>query len=238
MKIELDVHTHTLASGHAYGTITEMAQAAADKGLKLLGITEHASGIPGTCDDIYFMNLKVVPRQIAGIEVMLGVEVNILDYNGNLSMDEKLMNGLDLRIAGIHEFCYHFGTARENTNAIVNAIKNPYIDIISHPDDGNCQLIYEEVVEAAKKYHTLLEVNNNALRSIGSRKNVTENAITYLNLCKEYEVPVILSSDAHYMTDIANLDHVTPVIEQVDFPDELIMNYSVDRFKSFIQYKR
>lgn len=52
MKIELDMHTHTLASGHAYSTIQEMARAGAEKGLKLLGITEHTSGIPGTCDPI------------------------------------------------------------------------------------------------------------------------------------------------------------------------------------------
>lgn len=39
MKIELDVHTHTVASGHAFSSLQEMAQAAAGKGLKLLGIT-------------------------------------------------------------------------------------------------------------------------------------------------------------------------------------------------------
>lgn len=64
---ELDVHTHTLASGHAYGTIREIAQAASEKGLKLLGITEHAKGIPGTCDDIYFQNLRVVPRSMYAV---------------------------------------------------------------------------------------------------------------------------------------------------------------------------
>ena len=42
MKIELDVHTHTVASGHAFSSLQEMAQAAAGKGLKLLGITEHS----------------------------------------------------------------------------------------------------------------------------------------------------------------------------------------------------
>lgn len=42
MRIELDTHTHTLASGHAYNTINEMIQAAADRNLKLLAITEHA----------------------------------------------------------------------------------------------------------------------------------------------------------------------------------------------------
>ena len=70
MKIELDMHTHTLASGHAYSTIQEMARAGAEKGLKLLCITEHTPGIPGTCDPIYFRNLHVVPRQMYGIELM------------------------------------------------------------------------------------------------------------------------------------------------------------------------
>lgn len=46
MNIELDVHTHTVASGHAFSTLQEMAQAAADKGLKLLGITEHSPAFP------------------------------------------------------------------------------------------------------------------------------------------------------------------------------------------------
>ena len=84
MKIELDVHTHTVASGHAFSSLQEMAQAAAGKGLKLLGITEHSPGIPGTCDPIYFRNLHVVPRQMYGIELLLGAEINILDSEGNL----------------------------------------------------------------------------------------------------------------------------------------------------------
>ena len=48
-NFEADLHTHTIASGHAYNTIREMARAAADKGLKALGITEHAPKLPGTC---------------------------------------------------------------------------------------------------------------------------------------------------------------------------------------------
>lgn len=61
MKILLDVHTHTAASGHAFSTLQEMVRTAADKGLQILGITEHTGGIPGTCSPIYFRNLPVVP---------------------------------------------------------------------------------------------------------------------------------------------------------------------------------
>lgn len=231
--LELDVHTHTIASGHAYGTITEMAEAASKKGLKILGITEHTGGIPGTCADIYFSNMRVVPREMFEIELMLGAEINIIDYDGTLDLRDKYMKHLDIRIAGIHSFCYEFGSLEENTRAVVNAIKNPFVDIISHPDDGSCPLNYKEVVQAAKEYHTLLELNNNSQRM--TRKNVRENAVTYLNLCKEYQVPILVSSDAHYMNDIANMDHVSPILDQVDFPEELIINYSAEKFKEFIR---
>ena len=70
MEFTLDLHTHTVASGHAYSTVQEMAKAAADKGLKLLGITEHAQGIPGTCDEIYFHNMRIIPRKMYGIDLM------------------------------------------------------------------------------------------------------------------------------------------------------------------------
>ena len=105
MKIELDVHTHTIASGHAFSTLQEMAQAAADKGLKVLGITEHSPGVPGTCHPIYFRNLHVVPRRMYGVELLLGAEINILDGKGNLELDEDYMKMLDIRIEGILSLC-------------------------------------------------------------------------------------------------------------------------------------
>ena len=72
MNYVLDVHTHTIASGHAYNTMREMAKAAADKGLELLGITEHAMAMPGTCHEYYLQNLKMVEREMYGTELLLG----------------------------------------------------------------------------------------------------------------------------------------------------------------------
>ena len=66
---KLDVHTHTIVSGHAYSTMQEMAQEAANRGIELLGITEHAPGIPGTCDPIYFRNLHTYIRQCGGYQL-------------------------------------------------------------------------------------------------------------------------------------------------------------------------
>ena len=184
MNIELDVHTHTLASGHAFSTLQEMARTAADKGLKLLGITEHTPGIPGTCNLIYFRNLHVIPRHMYGIDLLLGAEINILDTHGHIDLDEFHLNKLDLRIAGIHSLCYEPGTREENTHGLVEVIRNPFIHIISHPGDGTAQLDFEPLVLAAKEHHTLLEINNSSLKPIRHKEEARGNNLEILRLCK------------------------------------------------------
>ena len=234
MKIELDVHTHTIASGHAFSTLQEMAQAAAGKGLKLLGITEHSPGVPGSCNPIYFRNLHVVPRQMYGIELLLGAEINILDGEGNLDMDENCMRMLDIRIAGIHSLCYSYGTVDENTHGMGKAVSNPFIHIISHPGDGTAELNFEPIVLAAKEHHTLLEINNSSLKPTRNKPNARENNLSILRLCKRYEVPVILGSDAHISFDIARYDYLYDLLQLTEFPESLIMNRDVKSFKEYL----
>lgn len=235
MKIELDMHTHTLASGHAFSTLQEMARAGADKGLKLLGITEHTSGIPGSCDPIYFRNLHVVPRQMYGIELMLGAEINILDSKGNIDADEELMKRLDLRIAGIHSLCFEPGTMEENTEGMIRVVRHPYIQIISHPCDGTAQLDFEPIVLAAKECRTLLEINNSSLKPTRNKVDARVNNLTLLRLCKQYEVPVILGSDAHISFDIANYQYLYDLLQETEFPEVLIVNRSVELFKNYLK---
>jgi putative hydrolase len=235
MKIELDMHTHTLASGHAYSTIQEMARAGAEKGLKLLGITEHTSGIPGTCDPIYFRNLHVVPREMYGVDLMLGAEINILDAKGNMDADEALMKRLDIRIAGIHLLCYEHGTKEENTFGMIQAIRHPYIQIISHPGDGTAELDFEPIVQASKECGTLLEINNSSLKPARGKQDARVNNLEILRLCKQYEVPVILGSDAHISFDIANYQYVYELLHETEFPEALIVNRSVEVFSNYLK---
>ena len=235
MKTLLDVHTHSVASGHAYSTIQEMAQAAAEKGLQLLGITEHSPGIPGTCDPIYFRNLHVVPRYMYGVELLLGAELNIIDYKGTIDLEEFYFPMLDIRIAGIHSLCYTPGSIEENTSAVIGAIRNPAIDIISHPGDGTALLDFEPIVLASKEYHTLLEINNSSLNPGRNKVHARDNNLTILRLCKQYEVPVILGSDAHISFDVARHEHIYELLQETEFPEALIMNDKVETFKLRLQ---
>lgn len=234
MEIKLDVHTHTIASGHAFSTLQEMAQAAADKKLQILGITEHAPGIPGTCAPIYFRNLHVVPRRMYGVELLLGAELNILDYQGTVDLGEAYFPMLDIKIAGIHSLCYTPGTPDENTSAMIGAIRNPHVNIISHPGDGTALLHFEPIVQAAKTYHTLLEINNSSLNPVRKKEKARANNLQILSLCKQYEVPVILGSDAHISFDIARYDHIYELLQLTEFAEALIVNDKTDWFRTFL----
>ena len=233
--IKLDVHTHTVASGHAYSTIQEMAREAADRHLQILGITEHAPGIPGTCDPIYFRNLHVVPRQMYGVRLLLGAELNILDTTGRIDLDEFYYRMLDIRIAGIHALCWQGGTQQENTQAMINAIRNPWTQIISHPGDGTADLLFEPIVLAAKEHHTLLEINNSSLNPVRQKTVAVANNLEILRLCKQYEVPVILGSDAHVSVSIADYGFIYPLLQQTEFPEALIVNDKPEMFAEYIR---
>lgn len=236
MRDILDVHTHTLASGHAYNTMWEMARAAREKGLELLGITEHAPQMPGSCHEFHFANLIVAPRRIEGITVLHGVELNVMDFDGTVDLPDSILCQMDIVIASLHPPCLEAGTVEENTRACLRVMENPYVNIIGHPDDGRYPLDYEALVTAARERGVLLEINNNSLNPNGFRKDTAGNDRRMLRLCKEKGVPVILGSDAHVMTDIGRHERAIELLKEIDFPEELVVNRSVEEFMKYVNY--
>lgn len=235
MNFVLDTHTHTVASGHAYSTLTEMIVSAKQKHLELLSITEHGVQMPGTCHNYYFHNYRVIRRNIDGLTLLMGCEANIIDYNGQIDMEGQDIDCLDLVIASLHLPCLKPGTMEQNTNAFIGAMKNPRVSIIGHPDDGRYPVDYLRLVKAAKEHHVLLELNNGSLNPAGFRINAKVNDITMLNLCKQYNVSISLGSDAHIADDICNFCYAQEVLKETNFPEKLIVNNSVEKFKKFIK---
>lgn len=234
MRDVLDVHTHTIASGHAYNTMMEMIREAQVKGLEVYGITEHAPKMPGSCHDFYFHNLKVVERRHGDLELLLGVELNILDDRGTVDLAEPYLGSMDVTIASLHTPCITPGSRQYNTECLIQAMKNPHINIIGHPDDGRYPLDYEAVVQAAGDTHTLLEINNNSLSPKSFRQNTRENSLELLKFCKQYQVSVIMGSDAHYYRDILNHEFSLSVLKEADFPEELVVNTDKTKLRGYI----
>jgi putative hydrolase len=239
LPIQFDIHTHSIASGHgSKDTITDMVKMAYERGLQLLAITEHGPATVGSCKTSYFQNLRFAPKQRCGISMLYGCEVNILDDKGTLDMEEKLLKDLDLNIASLHIQNIKPRSIEENTNAVLSAIRNPYIHIIGHPDDTKYKLDYECIVQEAMKYQVLLELNNGSLRKEGYRGDTKVNDAIYLNLCKKYSYPIILGSDSHGKGLIGQFDESLMLLRQLNFPVELVLNYNLTRFQSWLERKR
>ncbi len=234
MEYLLDSHTHTVASGHAYHTIDEMAREAAEKNLQLLAITEHAVAMPGTCGHYYFDNLKVLPRSMFGIEVLFGVEANIMDYDGAFDLEQPLLEEMDVVIASMHGPCLKSGTVEENTRAYLAAAGNPAVNIIGHPDDGRFPVDFDALAAAAKENHVLIELNNSSLMPNAFRRNAWENDRILLNCCRKYGTMIILDSDAHCRMDVGNHTYSSQLLAELDFPEELVVNRSVETYKTYV----
>ncbi|MBQ7737520.1 MAG: phosphatase [Oscillospiraceae bacterium] len=231
-RIIADIHTHTIASGHAYGTIREMAQAAGEKGLEVLGFAEHAPGIPGTVHPFYFLNLEVIPQTLYGVRLIHGSEVNILS-DGTLSLEERYLQRLDYAVAGIHLTCYEDAGRERNTANVIACMRHEKVKLISHPDDDATPLDYALLTEAALETGTALEVNNSSLVK-NHRKNCVENYRTMLRLCREKGAPVIVSSDAHDPSWVGRFELAETLLEEENFPSELVLNTDRERLLTFL----
>ncbi|MDT8715726.1 phosphatase [Clostridium sp. 19966] len=223
MKYVVDIHTHTLVSGHAYSTLMENAKYASEIGLKVLGTTDHGPAMPGSPHIWYFGNLKVLPRELFGVKMLYGCEANVIDYEGNLDIPEEIQERLNIMIVSLHEPILEGGKDPEiNTKALLKVMDNSNVHIIGHCGNPRFPIYKEEIVKKAKEKNILIEINNSSFKSsrVGSEDNCTEIAA----LCKNYGAKIILNTDSHFCNAIGNFSEAEKIIKKVDMPENLIIN--------------
>ena len=235
MNIAVDTHTHTLASSHAFSTIRENAEAAAEAGLAAVCMTDHTPALPDAPHIWHFDNLHILPRKICGVTIIRGAEVNIMDADGSIDLAEANMKDVEWIVASMHSPCITPAAAEAQTSAYLGVAKNPRVDVIGHPGSGKYPFDYERCVRAFKEYGKLVEINENALRS---QQESPANYTALARLCMKHEVPVVVSSDAHYCGQIGRTLLACRLLEDVGFPERLVLNADKDRFFAFIRGKR
>lgn len=208
IPILIDLHTHSISSGHhTTDTITDLARTAAGRGLTLLGITDHAPAMFGAPSPVYFRGLKNAPRTRFGIRLLYGAELNILDEQGHIDLSEDILSTLDYASAGIHAPVYKGKSDRDAvTAAYLHATENPYVKIIVHCDDPRFPADYQALVSAAKEL---------------------------LRWCAHYDHPIILGSDSHGRKGVGVMIHCLELLKECQFPMELVVNQSptfIDQF--------
>ncbi len=229
-----DFHTHTIYSPHAYSTVTENAAAAASHGLLAMAMTDHGLATPEPGHYWHFKNLKILPTHIHGVRVLRGMEANVLDFDGTIDGDTAMLEKLDIVIASMHNTIMKYGSVEEITAAWLAISKNPQVDIIGHPGTPNFAFDYERVIPVFGEQGKVVEINEGTFRV---RSQSLENCRRIALLCKQHGVRVAVNSDSHYHDHIGQYEHSVALLEEIDFPEELIINSSRQRLEEYLKTK-
>ncbi len=112
-------------------------------------------------------------------------------------------------------------------------MKNPAIHIIGHPDDSRFPIDYDTLTAAAGNTTSFWK-STTAPDPLSYRQGVRENYVKMLELCRHYRTPVIVNSDAHCEADSGNHASAYALLEELDFPQELVVNTSLELLSAYI----
>ncbi len=236
MKILTDLHTHTIACTHAYSTVFENTLAAKEKGIELIAMTDHAPAMMDAPHEWHFAACQNIPSVINGVKVLKGAELNILNKSGQVDLPEWILEKkLELAIASIHGVVYKEEAGGDHTETWLNVIENPYIDILGHSGSPDFAYDIDTVVKAAKKADKCIEINSHTYTA---RKPSWDRCREIAIACKRLGAPIVVNSDAHFMSQIGDFDAAVNMLEEIEFPEALIMNLNSDKFIKYIEKKK
>ena len=213
-----DLHIHSISSGHAFNTIDEIINFSEKHEYSMIGISDHGPDMERAPHIGYFEMLYRLPHRVGNMNVLYGCESNIIDINGNIDIPDRLISEMDYIIAGLHNrTCYTGNSIDDNTKAIVSVIRSRKADIISHPISLGFLADPEIIVQAALEEQIILECNKSVLKEavIHQKKEVIHLTTELLNNALEAEVPVLLGSDAHHISEMAISDEELSIIKDI-----------------------
>lgn len=246
IDIRTDPHTHTVASIHAFGTIEENARHAAEKGLEAIAMTDHygppftimaENGVPHFSA---MQNMQALPKEIAGVRILAGVEIDIIDVQGHLfgydielpyrqnggTILSAMLDTREITIASVHFFpgC-RSATAAQGTEMYCRVLETPGTHVIGHPGRAGVPFDIPEVLQTAKAQNKMIEINNH---SMDFGQPVTELCRDIAWQCAAMGVRIIVSSDAHSSFFVGEFSKTIAMLEEIEFPQHLIVNRSLD----------
>lgn len=250
-----DMHTHTLYSRHAYSTIQENVAVAAERGLEIFGSADHFGIMVFPENDIrnfqYFINVGVWPREWMGVTVLRACEADILTLDGGLfgqdipaplniidrpyrqegSLYDRVTEHLDYVVASIHNSAFAEGASlAQTTQMYLNVLEEPKVFILGHTGRAGVPYDLDAVLTCAKEKHKLIELNEHSLNS-GSKFDGLGSACRRIaERCAELGVGVCVNTDAHISSDIGRYPCVNAMLEDIHFPEELIVNRGREPF--------
>jgi len=231
--MKIDLHIHSIASGHALSSVYEIISFAKDNGLTHIGITEHGPAMEGAPHEGYFDVYTQFPNHLYDVNIYLGVEANILDINGKLDISSNTASYQKVISAGIHERTpYNYNDTISNTEAIINTITNSRCHIITHPYREHVKTNLSEIADAATKKGVLLEINNRIFSS--PSQELLDEYNRMIKIIKSNKGFVIIGSDSHILETIGDDSAIQKYASYIGLTDEVIINNKPDILGEFI----
>ena len=233
MRIIGDMHTHTVASGHAHSTLLENITEAKRKGLRFLAMTDHTGIMPEAPLNTYFSCLRAtVPDEYDGVYLLRGCETNIVGENGEVDVPESVLDRLEWVIASIHGILLKPLDEEKHTQIWLRIAENPHIDVIGHCGEMQYRFDYERVIKAFAQHNKIVEINAS---SAISRPTSQKNCALIAKLCDKYGVPMVLSSDAHFAPDIGAVERAVALVKEAGVRETSILNADEKRLAARLQ---
>jgi len=201
--IRSELHCHSTWSDGRL-SIRQMAEAARQRGLKLLAVTDHSASL-GVAGGLSIDEIKAQRQEIDAVQAELGDSLRLLQgceveilADGSLDYPDEALAELDIVVASLHSSLRQ--PRQQITERLLRAIRNPHVDIIGHPTGRmipareGADLDMDAVLQAALETQTALEINAHP-----ARLDLDE---VYARRAAQMGVPLSIDTDAHSESDL------------------------------------
>lgn len=225
--LKIDIHIHSIASGHAFNTIYELAKFASENGMEIIAITDHGPDMKGSAHLEYFSMATRIPKELFGVKILFGCEANIIDYNGTIDIPPAYLESLDFIFVGFHKLTsYHENsTIEQNTTAMIQTIERYPIHAIAHPYRLDFPIFVKDVVKSAVSRNVILEINNSIFRNreYVHKDELILNTREMITFCKQIGGKLIIGSDAHIASEVGDDSNILYYWDALGLDDSLII---------------
>jgi len=221
--LQIDLHVHSVNSGHAYGTLYEIVAEAQRKGMTMIALTDHGPSMWGTSGPVHFGMGRRCPKRFGSLRVLWGAEADIVGPHGEIDLTPVQQERLQFVLVNFHQGCGYQDLGTEgNTASILETLRNPNVDAVSHVLNPQYPYDVRKVIRAALENDVMLELNTSYLSQYGNRDF---DQYRYLvDAIKSEGRKILVNTDSHFIHEIGDDAAVLEFRDRLGLQDEFLLN--------------
>jgi len=219
---KIDLHMHSIKSACGYPTLNEILDYSNNHKMDLIALTDHGPfNIDTRAEMIPFLMFSRAPRVINNTKIIYGCEANFLDDEGNIGLDQKIIDELDILLLGYHG--NRDKGYKDVTEAMITAIKKNPVSIVTHVTYSTNPFDMEKVIDYCIEKNILLELNNSKVKKDAKRGKLDPYKMMIRKI-REAGQKVIVNSDAHFLHEIGDFSTINKHWDDLNLSEDIIIN--------------